>query len=73
MKRKVENTTYIKDTSTGAIINSNENEYRNARARRSKMNMERNKIISLQNELSDMKKQMSELIQLVKGSNNGDH
>ena len=71
MKRKVENTTYIKDTETGVIINSDNSAYRHARARRSKIKRDQMKITNLENELSNMKKQMIDLIQLVKGSTNG--
>ncbi len=71
-KLKVENTTYIKDTQTGTVINTNNSEYLNARSRRSKQKRDKNIIVNLREELNELKTEMKQMVRLVRELRNGD-
>jgi len=67
--KKVENSDFYKNTDTGAIVNSNEREYLNCRARQANRKMKAEQMKNLENELAEMKEQMKALMEKVNGNN----
>lgn len=63
---KVKNTDYLKNSQTGVIINGNQKDYDNARSRYARQQMKDKKIITLQNEVADLKNNLSQILTLLK-------
>ena len=66
---KVENSDFMKDSKTGVIVNGNQTEYENARSRYARQQMKDKKIDNLQNEVIDLKKNLSQILTLLKSKN----
>lgn len=65
---KVENTEYLKDSQTGVIVNTNQRDYNNARARFTKQRSKDQKIISLQSEVVELKNNMAKILTLLENN-----
>lgn len=63
---KVKNTSFLKDGTTGAIVNSNQRDYNVARSRVAKQKMKDKKVTDLQEELVELKKDMANMLTLLK-------
>ena len=69
-KIKVENHPgYVRDTLTGAILNTNVEEIRAAKARKAAKEKEKEDINNLKNEVSDIKNMLGKIIEKLDGSN----
>jgi hypothetical protein len=63
---KVEgNTSYARDSRTGAIVNINSNEIENARQRKKLAKLKQNEIEIVKEEVASLKNDMSEIKQLL--------
>ena len=70
-KIKVENHPgYVRDTLTGAILNTNVEEIRAAKARKAAKEKEKEDINNLKNEVSDIKLMLNSIIEKLDGSKN---
>ena len=70
-KIKVENHPgYVRDTLTGAILNTNVEEIRAAKARKAAKEKEKEDIKNLKNEVSDIKLMLNTIIEKLDGSKN---
>ena len=70
-KIKVENHPgYVRDTLTGAILNTNVEEIRAAKARKAAKEKEKEDINNLKNEVSDIKLMLNTIIEKLDGSKN---
>ena len=68
---KVENLPgYVRDTLTGAILNTNVEEIRAAKARKAAKEKEKEDINNLKNEVSDIKLMLNTIIEKLDGSKN---
>ena len=57
----------MKDTETGAVININSNEIENARKRKAIRRQEKEEIENLKNEVSDIKKMLTKIVEKLDG------
>ena len=69
---KVEgNDNLVRDRNTNQIINTNESEYQQYIARRKRKKVEKEKALSVEEDLANLKSEMSEIKSLLKELENG--
>ena len=59
----------MRDGTSGAIVNTNTNEMKQARIRKSSWKKQQNEIKQLRNDLSDMKELLNQMIEVNNGRN----
>ena len=65
------NTDLVRDSNTNQIINTNENAYQQYITRRQKRKLEKEKSLSVEEDLASLKSEMSEIKSLLKELVNG--
>tara|TARA_Y200000002_G_scaffold382478_1_gene399686 strand:- start:12 stop:221 length:210 start_codon:yes stop_codon:yes gene_type:complete len=58
---------YIKDTNTGVVLNVNNSEIEQAKIRKKQKQQERNEINELKNEVGDIKKMLTQIVEKLNG------
>ena len=64
-------TDFVRDNSTGAIVNNNSSEYTNYLQRRAKRQQGQNRIDTMENDLKSLKDDINEIKTLLRALSNG--